>query len=295
MTMAANGNRRLGKGLEALLGDAAATPVPEIPRGAHVMEIEINRLDPNPHQPRQEFDDAALQELAESIAVHGIIQPILVTRGTGGRYTIIAGERRWRAARKCGLPTIPAILKEMDDQALMEVALIENLQRADLNPVEEAEAIRLLMDAYGMTQEEVAARVGKSRPAVANALRMLALTPEVLEMVRDGRLSSGHGRAILTAGEASLQLKLAQEVLQKGLSVRQTEKLAQQYKEGKNAEATKRIERDAELVSAENTLRRALGTKVALSGTLERGRITIEYFNRTDLERIYERLGGEEE
>ena len=292
--MATHGNRRLGKGLEALLGDSAA-PLPEVPRGAHVMEIEINRLDPNPHQPRQEFDDQSLQELAESIAVHGIIQPILVTRGTGGRYTIVAGERRWRAARKCGLPTIPAILKEMDDQALMEVALIENLQRADLNPVEEAEAIRLLMDAYGMTQEEVAARVGKSRPAVANALRMLALTPDVLEMVRDGRLSSGHGRAILAVSDATAQKELAQLVLQKGLSVRQTEKLAQQYRTNKTEPSHIKAERDATLVAAENTLRKALGTKVALNGTLERGRITIDYFNQAELERIYLLLGGKNE
>ena len=198
--IAMGNNMRLGKGLEALLGNVAASaPAEQDESKESVRILSINQIDPNPYQPRQEFDEAEMQELADSIAMHGVIQPILVTSHGQGRYTLVAGERRWRASRKAGLSEIPAIVRSMDDRALREIALIENLQRVNLNPVEEAESISLLMQEYGLTQENVSERVGKSRSAVANALRLLSLPPVVLQMVRDGKLSSGHARAVLHA------------------------------------------------------------------------------------------------
>ena len=292
-------NRRLGKGLEALLGEGANQTIsekavlPQQPEGERVQEVELHRLDPNPFQPRHAFDEQSLQELSDSIRLHGILQPILVSRGRGGRYTIVAGERRWRAARKAGLTQVPVIVRQMDDQQLMEAALIENLQRADLNPVEEAEAIQTLMRTYGFTQETVSQRVGKSRSAVANALRLLSLSPQVLQLVRDGQLSSGHARAVLMVPTAQ-QWAFAQQIAEKGLSVRQAERMAQQLK-AQPEEAPAIPARDVHLASAEATLRRALGTKVALTGSLSRGRITIEYFSQQDLERIYAMLGGEQD
>ena len=291
-------NRRLGKGLEALLGEGANQTIAEKtilqqPEGERVQEVALHRLDPNPFQPRQAFDEQSLQELSDSIRLHGILQPILVTRGQGGRYTIVAGERRWRAARKAGLVQVPVIVRQMDEQQLMEAALIENLQRTDLNPVEEAEAIQTLMQTYGFTQEAVSQRVGKSRSTVANALRLLSLPAGALQLVRDGQLSSGHARAVLMAPSAQ-QEAFAQQIVEKGLSVRQAERMAQALKsEREHASATP--VRDVHLASAEATLRRALGTKVALTGSLSRGRITIEYFSQQDLERIYAMLGGEQE
>lgn len=291
-------NRRLGKGLEALLGEGANQTIAEKtilqqPEGERVQEVALHRLDPNPFQPRQAFDEQSLQELSDSIRLHGILQPILVTRGQGGRYTIVAGERRWRAARKAGLVQVPVIVRQMDEQQLMEAALIENLQRTDLNPVEEAEAIQTLMQTYGFTQEAVSQRVGKSRSTVANALRLLSLPAGALQLVRDGQLSSGHARAVLMAPSAQ-QEAFAQQIVEKGLSVRQAERMAQALKsEREQASATP--VRDVHLASAEATLRRALGTKVALTGSLSRGRITIEYFSQQDLERIYAMLGGEQE
>lgn len=286
-----NHTKRLGKGLEALLGDTSLPAEAAVPEGARIMDIEINRIDPNPNQPRAQFEEEALEELASSIAQHGIIQPIIVTQGKGGRYYLVAGERRWRAARMSGLRSIPAILREYDDQALMEVALIENLQRADLNPVEEAEAIRLLMDAYGLKQDTVAERVGKSRPAVANALRLLSLEAPILEMLRTGRISAGHARALLGIGDKQLRLETADQIIVSGLSVRQVERIASNT--GKTRQPAKTQARDANIVSAEDDLRKSLGTKVAISGTARRGKITIEYYSRDDLNRIYAIVVGD--
>ena len=280
----ANG-KRLGKGLDALLGDAyGEATTDQIPQDASIMEIEINRLDPNPNQPRQQFEQEALQELSDSIALHGVIQPLLVTRGEAGRYTIIAGERRWRAARMAGLATVPAILREYGAQELMEVSLIENLQRSDLNPVEEAEAVRLLMDAHGLTQEQVAERVGKSRPAIANALRLLVLQKEILDMLRDGRLTSGHARALLSIPDTEKRLEIANQIVRQKLSVRQAEQLAA----GRNNKPAKKVQQDTHLRAAEDELRRSLGTKVAIVGSAKRGKITIEYYSQDDLDRIYD-------
>ena len=188
-------NKGLGKGLGALLGDFADEPVYE--KSAY-QKLPIYKVEPNPDQPRQDFDEEELTRLADSIEIHGIIQPLTVRELPSGYYQIIAGERRWRAARLAGLPEVPALIIEADDKKAMELALIENLQRQDLNPVEEALGYRSLMEDYGLTQEQAAKRVGKSRPAVANALRLLNLCPEVLETVRKGALSAGHARAVLT-------------------------------------------------------------------------------------------------
>ncbi len=283
---------RLGKGLGALLGDSPFDrPQDSADNGIvgdRVLQLDLHLLDPNPYQPRNDFDEASLDELAQSISVHGILQPLLVVKGMSGRYTIIAGERRWRAARKAGLSSVPAIVREYDDRQLMEAALIENLQRTDLNPVEEAEAISVLMGKYGLTQEIVSARVGKSRSTVANALRILTLGDPVLQMVRDGRLSSGHARAVLMAPQSE-QFAFAQRIVLQGLSVRQAEKMAQDYKEPESLKKeTPAV--DPHIRSAEQQLQHIFGTRVSFSGDLKRGRIAIEYYSREDLDRIYELL-----
>ena len=288
-------NLRLGKGLEALLGNvASASPAERPQEGDTILSAPIHQIDPNPYQPRQEFDEAELPELADSIALHGVIQPILVTPNKQGRYTLVAGERRWRASRKAGLKEIPCIVRDMSDRALHEIALIENLQRVNLNPVEEAESISMLMKEYGLTQEAVSERVGKSRPAVANALRILSLPPEVLQMVRDGRLSSGHARAVLSIQGTEKQILFAQEIVKQGYSVREAEKRAKAWKEAEKApKATKEL--DLHLRSAQEQLQQRLGTKVEFSGTPQKGKISISYFSQYELERIYALLGGTEE
>lgn len=287
------GSKRLGRGLNALLGDAVLEDRAGAQnQGVQVVEIDINRLDPNQDQPRQDFDEEKLQELSQSIAIHGVIQPILVARGGAGRYTIIAGERRWRAARLAGLKAVPAIIRDYEKQQLMEVSLIENMQRADLNPLEEAEAMRLLMDMCQLTQESLAQRLGKSRPAVANTLRILSLPQSILDLVREQKITAGHARALLGCKDQARQQQLARQIVQEGLSVRQTEKLAQQPPVQKRR-AEK--EKAPDLVSAESRLRQALGTKVSLQGDGKRGKVVIEYYTVDDLNRIFERICPEEE
>ena len=286
-------NMRLGKGLEALLGNVTnAAPAEPGENRESVCVLSINQIDPNPYQPRQEFDEAEMQELADSIALHGVIQPILVTPHGQGRYTLVAGERRWRASRKAGLSEIPAIVRPMDDRALREIALIENLQRVNLNPVEEAESISLLMQEYGLTQENVSERVGKSRSAVANALRLLSLPPAVLQMVRDGKLSSGHARAVLSVPGEDRQLAFAEEIVKQGYSVREAEKRAKLLKEESARPQKKKGVLDLHLRSAQEELQQRLGTKVEFTGTPEKGKISISYFSPYELERLYALLGG---
>lgn len=282
-------NLRLGKGLEALLGNVNGPA--ETPAGGDeaVLSVPIQQIDPNPYQPRQEFDEEELRELADSIALHGVIQPILVTPHGAGRYTLIAGERRWRASRKAGLREIPAIVRSISDRALRELALIENLQRVNLNPVEEAESISMLMKEYGLTQEAVAERVGKSRSAVANALRLLSLPREVVQMVRDGRLTSGHARAVLSL-PADDQLPFARELVRDGVSVREAERRAKLWKTAPADKPVKTL--DVHLRSAQQQLQQRLGTKVELTGTPQKGKIAISYFSQYELERIYALLGG---
>ena len=286
-------NMRLGNGLEALLGNVAASaPAEQDESKESVRILSINQIDPNPYQPRQEFDDAEMQDLADSIAVHGVIQPILVTSHGQGRYTLVAGERRWRASRKAGLSEIPAIVRPVDDRALREIALIENLQRVNLNPVEEAESISLLMQEYGLTQENVSERVGKSRSAVANALRLLSLPSAVLQMVRDCKLSSGHARAVLSVPGEDRQLAFAEEIVKQGYSVREAEKRAKLWKEESARPAKKKAVLDLHLRSAQEELQQRLGTKVEFTGTPEKGKISISYFSPYELERLYALLGG---
>ena len=218
----------LGRGLNALLGD------PELPaQGEGAVSLPISQVEPGLNQPRKHFDEGALADLADSIRIHGIIQPLTVRRLASGYYQIIAGERRWRAAKSAGLSEIPAVIIEADDRKVMELGLIENLQREDLNPAEEARGYRTLMEEYGLTQDQVARQMGKSRPAVANTLRLLALPDELMELLEDGSLSAGHARAILALPSPALQREAAKKVIKDQLSVRQTEALVKVMQKGK--------------------------------------------------------------
>lgn len=286
--MTAKPKRGLGKGLDALLGEFNETP----PQG--VSEIDVRLLDVNKSQPRKQFDEEKLQELAESIRRHGVVQPILV-RKKGERYTIVAGERRYRAARLAGLNTVPVVVRELEEQQVMEVALIENIQREDLNPVEEAAAIRFLMKQHDLTQEEVAERISKSRSAIANTLRLLSLPEEALELLRDGSLSAGHGRALAAMKDEKLQLRLAKEAVEQGYSVRQMELLAKKYAEEQKPKEKTAARMLPELFDAQEHLRARLGTRVKISGSEKKGKIVIEYFSPEDLQRIYDMIGGSAE
>ncbi len=282
----------LGRGLDALLDPYTAEA--ENPAGNGVLTVDIHSIDTNREQPRKQFDEAALNDLAASIKTHGIVQPLIV-KEKNGRYMIIAGERRFRAARLAGLPAVPVLVADYDEAAIHEVSLIENIQREDLNPIEEAAAIRFLMQQHDMTQEEVSSRIGKSRPAVANALRLLQLPEKTIAMLRDGKISAGHGRALAGLSDAEMIEKLSDETVQMGYSVRALESRIQSAEEIKPKKpASKRKETlSADLAAVRNTLREKLGTKVQLSGTETRGKITIEYFSREDLEHVYARIAGE--
>ena len=271
----------LGKGLGALLGDFGDEPQES---SAYKM-LPVYKVEPNPDQPRRDFDEDELAALAESIAEHGIIQPLTVRETKNGYYQIIAGERRWRAARLCKLSEVPAIVVEADDRKAMELALIENLQRQDLNAVEEAMGYRSLMDDYGLTQEEAAARVGKSRPAVANALRLLGLTPDVLELVRTGTLTAGHARAVLTLKGEKKQLEAAKKIIALGLSVRAAETLC------KNMAKEPVPEKEPSLAvnyvaECEKNLSKHLGRGVKIVNGKKKGRFELEFYGKDDLEML---------
>ena len=276
----------LGRGLGALLGDFSEEPKEQ---SAYRL-LPIYKVEPNPDQPRQEFDEEELQALADSIAVHGVIQPLTVRETEAGYYQIIAGERRWRAARIADLSEVPVVVVEADDKKAMELALIENLQRQDLNPVEEALGYRSLMEDYGLTQEETAQRVGKSRPAVANALRLLGLCPEVLEMVRSGKLSAGHARAVLTLKTEKKQQEAAQKIAALGLSVRQAELLCKNM--GK--EAAPKAEPVTLAVDyvgeCEKSLSKHLGRGVKIVNGKRKGRFELEFYGQEDLQVLLEKL-----
>ena len=271
----------LGKGLGALLGDFGDEPVEN---SAYKM-LPVYKVEPNPDQPRQDFDEEELAGLAESITEHGIIQPIMVRESKTGYYQIIAGERRWRAARISKLSEIPAIGVAADDKKAMDIALIENLQRQDLNAVEEAKGYRSLMDDYGLTQEEAAARVGKSRPAVANALRLLALTPDVLEMVREGKLTAGHARAVLVLKDQKKQMEAAKKIVSLGLSVRAAESLCKNMAkpEPKKQEEGLKVDYVAE---CEKQLSKHLGRGVKIVNGKKKGRFELEFYGKDDLEML---------
>ena len=284
--------RGLGKGLGALLGESAMQPAPE----GGALLLPLQKVEPNPDQPRRRFDEAALQELADSVRQHGIIQPLTVRKLPSGFYQIIAGERRWRAARMAGLREVPVTVIEADDKKAMELALIENLQRADLDPIEEAQGYQQLMQEYGMTQSAVADRVGKSRPAVANALRLLALSAPVLDMVASGAISAGHARAILTLPDENTQLAVAQRVQNLQLSVRQTELMC------KNMSKPSRKEPAPDpavnyIAVCERDLSRSLGRGVKIRHGKRKGRLELEYYGEDDLQRLLDALdtiGGKE-
>ena len=275
----------LGKGLGALLGDFNEVPAEKSP----YQLLPIYKVEPNKDQPRQDFDEEELQSLADSIAEHGVIQPLTVRELSSGYYQIIAGERRWRAARLAGLKEIPAVIVEADDRKVMELALIENLQRQDLNPVEEALGYQTLMAEHGLTQEEAAKRVGKSRPAVANALRLLNLCPEVLGMVREGKLSSGHARAILSLKTEKKQQEVAQKVCALDLSVRQTELLCKNMEKepAKKLQPTFAVDYIGE---CEKNLSKHLGRGVKIINGKRKGKFELEFYGQDDLQNLLDAL-----
>ena len=276
----------LGKGLGALLGDFSDVPAEKSP----YQLLPIYKVEPNPDQPRHDFDEEELQNLADSIAQHGVVQPLTVRELSDGYYQIIAGERRWRAARMANLSEIPAIIIEADDKKATELALIENLQRQDLNPVEEALGYRSLMDDYGLTQEQAAQQVGKSRPAVANALRLLNLCPEVLEVVRKGALSAGHARAVLTLKSDRKQQEAAQKICALDLSVRQAELLCKNMsKEPKELPAEPRMEINY-VAECEKNLAKHLGRGVKIVTGKRKGRFELEFYGEEDLQTLLDAL-----
>ena len=277
----------LGRGLDALLGDYTQ-PTPE-----GVQELDIHLIDTNAGQPRKDFDQEKLQELADSIRQHGVVQPILL-RQKGERYVIVAGERRFRAARLAGLEKVPAIVKDLDEAQVMEVALIENLQREDLNPIEEAAAIRFLMQQHDLTQEEVSKRLSKSRPAIANSLRLLTLPEPVQAYLRNGKLQAGHARALAGLQDPEAQAVLADKIVGEGLSVRAAESLAREQGQKPPRQKKEPPATDPDLAAAEASLREWLGTKVSIQGSSQRGRIVIEYYNAELLQGIYDLLRGGE-
>lgn len=275
----------LGKGLGALLGDFSEEP---LEKSAYQL-LPIYKVEPNPDQPRQDFDEEELQALADSITVHGIIQPLTVREMPNGYYQIIAGERRWRAARMANLSDVPAVIIEVDDKKAMELALIENLQRQDLNPLEEALGYQTLMNEYGLTQEEAAGRVGKSRPAVANALRLLGLCPEVQERVRKGELSAGHARAILQLKSEKKQQEAAQKIVALGLSVRQAELLCKNMSK-EPVPQKKEVFAVDYVAECEKSLSKHLGRGVKIVNGKRKGRFELEFYGQEDLQNLLDAL-----
>lgn len=275
----------LGKGLGALLGDFSEEPLEK----SAYQQLPIYKVEPNPDQPRHDFDEEELQALADSITVHGIIQPLTVREMPNGYYQIIAGERRWRAARMANLSDVPAVIIEADDKKAMELALIENLQRQDLNPLEEALGYQTLMNEYGLTQEEAAGRVGKSRPAVANALRLLGLCPEVQERVRKGELSAGHARAILQLKSEKKQQEAAQKIVALGLSVRQAELLCKNMSKEPVPQKQEVFAVDY-VAECEKSLSKHLGRGVKIVNGKRKGRFELEFYGQEDLQNLLDAL-----
>jgi ParB family chromosome partitioning protein len=278
----------LGKGLSALIPD-----VPDVRPGVLPTEVDVDQIAPNEHQPRHHFEDARLDELAQSIKANGVIQPIVVRRIDGG-YRIIAGERRWRAAQRAGLTRVPIVVKDVragDNAQLLEMALIENIQREDLNPIDQAAAYEKLSSDFNMTQEEIAAAVGKDRSSVANHMRLLKLPQEVRIEVAGGRLSMGHARALLAVADEAGQREVAREVIARNLSVRETEAMVKRKGRGATAGRTAApVERDVHTRAAEEKLRMTLGTRVRIARKGKGGRIEIDFGSEDELHRLYEHL-----
>lgn len=285
--------RGLGRGLSALIPSGG--PVAEETTGG-VMQLPIDDIGPNPRQPRQAVDSRALEELAASIQEHGIIQPLIVTRSNpadgGPPYRIVAGERRWRAARLAGLPTVPVIVKDATPQAMLEWALVENLQRADLSPLEMATAFRSLMDEFGLTQEDIAARVGKSRVAVANTVRLLRLPDEIKDALAAGQITEGHARALLGIEEEDGQIRALELVIRRGLSVRQTEELVRRINTAEQVARKAAAMRSPETRALEDRFRGVLGTKVDLLRSRRGGRLVIHFYSEEELQNLYDLIVG---
>lgn len=298
--MASKSKKGLGRGLGALFDDSKSEKSSEgfdflsdlsdteIADSDSIKMIKVRDIEPNKNQPRKTFDKEKLEILSSSIAAHGIVQPILVKPNINGTYMIVAGERRWRAAKLAKIKEVPCVIRELDEPAVMEIALIENLQREDLNPIEEAEGYRRLMETCELTQEEVAEKVGRSRSAVANSLRLNNLSERAKQMVIDGKLSQGHARALLSITDDNEQFELAKFIIEKGLNVRQVEKLVSDTSENKKKPKTKQVTGMMKkyFSEVENDLGSRLGTKVKISEGANKGKIEIEYYSKDDLERI---------
>jgi len=280
-------NRKvLGRGLDALLGDETARSDRE-----ELIEIDIDLIEPNAKQPRTRFADEKLDELAQSIKINGIVQPILVRR-RGARYQLIAGERRWRASQRAGIQKIPAIIREIADEKLLELALIENIQRQELNPIEEARAYKNLIEALGFTQEMLAERVGKNRTVVTTCLRLLKLPKDIQQLVEEEKISAGHARALLMSRDVESQRSLASKIIEMSLSVRETEKAIKRISRNNGQPADKitiKSKKDANIKAAETKLKRYLGTQLQIfpDGKGTGGKVEIEYYSESDLDRIY--------
>ena len=288
--------RGLGRGLDSLFGEYENEPseVKEkvVEKVEHIVvnepkEIEIGLIDRNPDQPRKIFEESALNELADSIKHHGVIQPIIV-KEVDGRYFIIAGERRWRASRLAGLKTIPCVIKNYSEQEISEIAIIENLQREDLNPIESAKAIRNLISQYNLTQDEVADKIGKSRPAVANTLRLLALPENIISLVEGNKITAGHARALLAIDNPAKQKEIALSIIEKDLTVRDVENLIKMLNKPTSEKPVK--VQSLELKDFSDRIKRALATKVEIKGDDNKGKIVINYYSKDDLNRIYDIL-----
>ncbi len=287
-------NTGLGRGLDALFGEAGfeiagdMDPAEAERAAGGATEISIDDIKPNAAQPRKTFDEDSLEELAESIKQHGLLQPVVV-RPSGSGYEIVAGERRWRAFRMAGMKTVPCLIRDLTDEEATLFAIIENMQRKDLDPIEEAEGLSNMIETYGMKQEQVSKSVSKSRPYITNSLRLLKLPPEVREMVSDGRLSSGHGKAILSLRTKDEQIRLAEKIAKEDLSVRAAEALVSAAS-GKKKPKKEPAGKSSEIVQIEDELREKLGTKVSLVTGAKKGKIEIEYYGREELDRLIEIL-----
>jgi ParB family chromosome partitioning protein len=287
--------RGLGKGLSALIPSTEGTEA----TAAGLRQVPVDAILPNPLQPRQKQDPDALQELADSIREHGLIQPLIVTEATsdqqvgGAQFQLIAGERRWAAAQQAGLATVPVIVKEATPQQMLEMALVENIQRADLNPLEEATAYRQLIDEFGLTQEEVAARVGKSRVTVTNIVRLLRLPDEVKAALLDGQITEGHARALLAVDDAETMIRLLKVVIGRGLNVRQVEELVR--RQAAEIEPQPQASRSPDTAALEDHFQEALGTKVRLFRSKRGGRLVIHFYSEEELQAIYDAIVGSED
>ena len=286
--------KALGKGLRSLIPEAPTRRAPEQPgpsartAGSGLVDLDIDQIVPNLRQPRQGFDEQALEDLAQSLKRDGVLQPVIVRKSNDG-FELIAGERRWRAAQRAGLLKIPAIVREVADDRVLELALVENLQREELNPLEEAHAYQTLLDELGLTQLEIANRVGKQRATVANALRILNLPPEVQQMVRDGQLTARHAKALAALANTQAQIDLATRIVGDGLSVRQVEALVARGGAPRTTRSVRReVTRDPNVVAAEETLQKAVGTKVKIQQGRKGGRIELYFYSDEEMERVYQ-------